>query len=80
MRPWSIGSKHEKDVALTPENPREFFNYIKLDESCKYFFEDGLKLTAFADRSLFETEIHDKTYDNPHHKPYNTINQGQSYY
>jgi len=46
-------------------NPREFFNYIKLEESCKYFYEDGLKLTAFADQAKFEAEINEKTGVNP---------------
>ena len=32
-------------------DPREFFNYETLTESCRYFYEDGLKLTAYTDRA-----------------------------
>jgi phytoene desaturase len=31
---------------LCGENPRDHFNYIKLDEACHYFFEDGTRFTC----------------------------------
>ncbi|HCD48636.1 MAG TPA: phytoene desaturase, partial [Cryomorphaceae bacterium] len=32
---------------LAGKNPREYFNYHTHDEVCRYFWEDGTKLTLF---------------------------------
>jgi phytoene desaturase len=42
------------------KNPREFYQYQKLDVSCQYFFEDGTRLTAYADRERFAKEVEEK--------------------
>ena len=42
---------------LFNENPRDHFNYIKKDISCKYFWDDGIKLNAYSDKSKFTKEI-----------------------
>lgn len=34
---------------LAGENPGDHFNYIRLDEVCRYFFADGATLTATSD-------------------------------
>jgi len=34
---------------LAGENPRDHFNYLRLDEVCRYFFADGATLTATSD-------------------------------
>ncbi len=34
-------------------DPREHFNYIKKESICNYFWEDGTRFTAFADRERF---------------------------
>jgi phytoene desaturase len=31
---------------LSGKNPKEYFEYLKLDEVCRYFWEDGTKFTA----------------------------------
>ena len=41
-------------------NPRDYYNYDKLDISCEYFFEDKTKLTAYADIKRFAKEIEGK--------------------
>lgn len=41
-------------------NPRLYFDYHKLEESCRYFFEDGLSVTAHADRDLLVEEFSKK--------------------
>tara|TARA_Y100000389_G_scaffold204587_1_gene258173 strand:- start:3652 stop:5127 length:1476 start_codon:yes stop_codon:yes gene_type:complete len=41
---------------LCGENPREHFNYIKKEESCRYFWEDGKSLTAHSDIDKFIEE------------------------
>ena len=42
-------------------NPRKYFNYQRLSESCLYFYEDGVKITAYADSEKLEEEINQKT-------------------
>ena len=42
---------------LFNENPRDFFNYKKKEIICKYFWQDGKKLTAFADKDKFFKEV-----------------------
>ncbi|MES2809077.1 MAG: 1-hydroxycarotenoid 3,4-desaturase CrtD, partial [Bacteroidota bacterium] len=42
---------------LAGKKPADYFQYKKLDVVCKYFYEDGTKLTAYADRAKFEHEI-----------------------
>lgn len=46
---------------LAGKNPRDYFRYEKLEEICKYFYEDGLYLTASADINEFAKEIEQKT-------------------
>ncbi len=45
---------------LCGESPRQFFNYEKLENICNYFWEDGIRLTAFADKELFYKEVYEK--------------------
>lgn len=42
------------------KNPRDFYEYQKLDITCEYFFEDGKKITAYADKNSFIKEIEDQ--------------------
>lgn len=42
---------------LAGKNPSQFFKYQKLDIICKYFYEDGSSLTAFADSEKFLGEV-----------------------
>ena len=46
---------------LAGKNPKDYFEYQKLDEICNYFYEDGLRLTAYADVNKFANEIELKT-------------------
>ena len=41
---------------LLGENPRKHFNYIKKDITCKYFWDDGKKFTAYDDLEKFINE------------------------
>ncbi|RYD73373.1 MAG: phytoene desaturase, partial [Sphingobacteriales bacterium] len=38
-----------------------YFEYERLDEVCRYFYEDGLRLTAHTDVNKFAAEIETKT-------------------
>ncbi len=42
---------------LAGKDVSAYFQYQKLDVNCKYFYEDGTKLTAYADKDKFEKEI-----------------------
>jgi phytoene desaturase len=46
---------------LAGKNPRDYFNYQKLDVVCQYFYEDGTKLTAYSDEQKLAAEIAAKT-------------------
>lgn len=46
---------------LAGTDPSKYFEYQKLDVICKYFYEDGTKLTAYADRDKFEKEVASQT-------------------
>ncbi|QIL40162.1 phytoene desaturase [Pedobacter sp. HDW13] len=46
---------------LAGKNPNDYFEYIRLKEICRYFYEDGLRLTAKADLNTFAQEIEAKT-------------------
>jgi phytoene dehydrogenase-like protein len=39
------------------ENPRDYFNYKKKEISCKYFWDDGVTLNAYSEKSKFINEI-----------------------
>ena len=45
---------------LLKENPRKYFNYKKKGVHCKYFWNDGMKLTAFSDMDKYLNEVNDK--------------------
>lgn len=49
---------------LARKKPSDFFQYQKLDTICKYFYEDGSRLTAFADGEKFIHEFSAITGEN----------------
>lgn len=46
---------------LAGENPKDYFQYIRLPVTCLYFYEDGTQISAFGDQDKFIEEIHLKT-------------------
>ncbi|HEX9958654.1 MAG TPA: 1-hydroxycarotenoid 3,4-desaturase CrtD, partial [Fibrella sp.] len=42
---------------LAGRNPADYFEYIRLDETCRYFWDDGTRLTAWADHDRFAQEV-----------------------
>ena len=48
---------------LAGKNPEDYFRYEKLDTICSYFYEDGTRISAFADPVKFSQEIAEKTND-----------------
>jgi diapolycopene oxygenase len=45
---------------ISGKNPRDYFNYQACEISCNYFFEDGQKLSFYADHSKLFHEIESK--------------------
>ncbi|MEO8794457.1 MAG: 1-hydroxycarotenoid 3,4-desaturase CrtD [Daejeonella sp.] len=48
---------------LAGKKPEDYFKYDKLEEVCRYFYEDGTRITAWADQNKFAQEIENKTTD-----------------
>jgi phytoene desaturase len=48
---------------LAGKNPRDYFNYQKLDPVCQYFYEDGTRIKAWANQEQLAAEIEAKTSD-----------------
>ena len=46
---------------LAKKNPKDYFNYNKLNESCRYFYEDGTSIVAHANTTDFAKEVYEKT-------------------
>lgn len=46
---------------LAGKNPKNYFHYIRLNEICRYFYEDGTCLTAFGNKEEFAKEALNKT-------------------
>lgn len=49
---------------LAGKTPAEYFSYSRLDTVCKYFYEDGTRINAWADKLKFAAEIEQNTIDN----------------
>ena len=46
---------------LCDRKPQDYYKYHRIDPICNYFFADGTRLSAHADREKFATEIEAKT-------------------
>ncbi len=42
---------------LAGKNPRDYFNYIKHDKSCNYFWDDGTRLEADSNVAVFSKKV-----------------------
>ena len=42
---------------MAGKSPNDYFNYVKLDHICSYFFDDNTKLNAYADIDKFSSEV-----------------------
>lgn len=54
----------EELFRLANRNPADYFAYSRLDESCRYFWDDGTRLTAWADHDRFANEV-ETTFGEP---------------
>ena len=46
--------------ALCGESPADFFKYTRKEVACRYFWEDGKRLTAYGDTDRFVEEVEEK--------------------
>jgi phytoene dehydrogenase-like protein len=47
--------------SLCGKNPSAYFEYIRLQVVCQYFYEDGTSITAYSQPEKFAKEIEQKT-------------------
>ncbi len=45
---------------LAGKNPKAYFDYEKLNVTCRYFWEDGTRLNAYSDLNQFAEEVQTK--------------------
>ena len=41
---------------LAGKDPADYFGYVRLDETCRYFWDDATRLTAWADHTRFAAD------------------------
>lgn len=54
---FTLPDQVEELFQLAGKNPRDHFDYLKLEVACHYFWEDGKKIKAWADQEKFADEI-----------------------
>lgn len=57
---FTMPEKIEELFKLSGKNINDYFEYIKIDEICKYYFQDGNTITAQSDLEAFASEIERK--------------------
>ena len=64
---------------LCGENPKDHFLYFKKNIACNYFWEDGVRLTAYGDKNKFIDEVEEKL-GVPKQKLINYFNRSKNKY
>ncbi len=55
--PWLV----DELFLIAGRNPRDYFNYLPLASSCRYFWEDGTRVTAWKEPGNFARELAQNT-------------------
>ena len=50
----------EELFILAKKEPHHYFSYIQLEKACSYFFEDGIRFSAYHNRNEMAEELRDK--------------------
>ena len=53
----TMPEKIDELFVLAKKNPRDYFQYFSLDESFRYFYEDGTIIRAYSDNKKLASEI-----------------------
>ncbi len=64
---FTLPSLVDELFTLCGENPRDHFQYTRLETICRYFYPDGTTLNSFADNVRFANELETKTGEPAHH-------------
>ena len=56
----TMPEKIDELFLLANKNPRDYFQYKKLDEGCRYFYDDKTIIRGYTDLDKFASELHDK--------------------
>lgn len=59
--PWFV----DELFALYGRDARQYFDYEKLNITCRYFYSDGTVIDAYADKELFAAELQQKVNEPP---------------
>ncbi|WP_375584399.1 1-hydroxycarotenoid 3,4-desaturase CrtD [Cyclobacterium xiamenense] len=62
---FTLPEQVDELFTLSGKNPSDYFKYQKLPVNCRYFWEDGTRITAHADIDAFAKEVHTKLGENP---------------
>ncbi len=54
---FTLPSLIDELFELAGKNPKDYFNYQKLDEVCRYFWEDQTRFTVSADNQDFDNKV-----------------------
>lgn len=57
---FTLPEQVEELFRLAGKNPRDHFEYLKLPVACHYFWEDGTRINAYAERDQFAAEVESK--------------------
>ncbi|HEY1870834.1 MAG TPA: phytoene desaturase family protein, partial [Chitinophagaceae bacterium] len=57
----------EELFSLAGEDIHQYFTYKPLDVTCKYFYEDGTVINAYANTKKFAKEVEEKTGESAQH-------------
>ena len=63
----TMPEKIDELFVLAGKSPKDYFKYTKLNESCRYFYNDGVVIKAYSEPIKFSEEILKKT-NTPIHK------------
>ena len=57
----TVPNKIDELFVLANKNPTDYFDYFQLEESFRYFYEDGTIIKAYSDQKKLVSEISQKT-------------------
>ena len=69
----------EELFQISNKKVEDYFEYVRLDKTCHYFFEDGIKIFASADKKKFALEI-EKKLNVPSQKVLNHLEKSKFIY
>ena len=56
----TMPEKIDELFLLANKNPRDYFQYTKLEEGCRYFYDDKTVIRGYTDVDKFANELHEK--------------------